>query len=212
MKALAVLLSLLSGVLFTLAIFLWLAAGEIYDYHDTFSIDDGSMDVVLCLAGGKRRIPIAVELWQKLRAVYPQSKPTLFLSGVGPHTGFETLLEQDVPKETVEMMKAEQAKATKRRQDEIIFENVSENTYENAQIFSTFARQNHWKKVVLVTAGYHMRRAEFILLKALDPGVEIFTSTVDAVHFDRNEWHQDAYAIRVTLIEYIKWLYYRYSY
>ncbi|MBC7397385.1 MAG: hypothetical protein H7333_08075, partial [Bdellovibrionales bacterium] len=45
-----------------------------------------------------------------------------------------------------------------------------------------------------------------------DSEIEILTETVDAQHFDRNQWHKDAYAVRVTLIEYIKWLYYRYTY
>jgi hypothetical protein len=66
--------------------------------------------------------------------------------------------------------------------------------------------------VVLVTAGYHMLRAQFILEKTLDKDVTVWTETVDVHHFDRNEWRKDEYAVRVTLIEYIKWLYYRYSY
>lgn len=193
----------MSTVILTAAAFLWFAAGEIYDYQDTFELGQGEkIDVVLCLAGGKKRIPAAVELWQKVKALQATHPPVLFLSGVGPQANLQTLIEQGVPASTVAQMKKE----------EVVFENVSENTYENAQLFSSFARQNKWKSVALVTAGYHMRRAEFILHKAVDPGVKIYTSTVDAVHFDRNEWHNDSYAIRVTLMEYIKWLYYRYSY
>jgi uncharacterized SAM-binding protein YcdF (DUF218 family) len=196
MRAIAFFLALLSGAIMSAVVFLWMAAGEIYDYHDTFA-PSSKPDVVLCLAGGKSRIPIAVDLWSKLGKT-----PTLFLSGVGPQTGFETLLEQGVSREMIATLK----------ESKVIFENVSENTFENAQIFATFARQNRWKRVVLVTAGYHIRRAQFILNKALDSDVVIDTFTVDSVHFDRNEWHKDAYAVRVTLIEYIKWLYYRYTY
>jgi uncharacterized SAM-binding protein YcdF (DUF218 family) len=201
LKTFALFLSVFSGAIMSTVVFLWIAAGEIYDYQDTFRLGENRVDVVLCLAGGKRRIPIAAEVWDKVKRNQPVP-PTLFLSGVGPQAGYETLLEQGVPKDTVNVL----------RKEKVIFENVSENTYENAQIFATFARQNKWKKVVLVTAGYHMRRAEFILHQALDNDVDIDTFTVDAIHFDRNEWHKDAYAIRVTLIEYIKWLYYRYSY
>ncbi|MBS1959944.1 MAG: YdcF family protein [Bdellovibrionales bacterium] len=203
----AFLLTLVATVVVTTAVFLWFAAGEIYDYEDTFEpANPPKVDVVVCLAGGKRRIPVAVELWQKLKlaslATPGQKPPVLFFSGVGPHANLATLVEQGVPADAVKSMK----------RDEVVFENVSENTYENAQLFASFARQNRWKSIVLVTADYHIRRAEFILRKTLDPGVEIYTSTVDAVHFGRNEWHNNAYAIRVTLIEYIKWLYYRYSY
>jgi uncharacterized SAM-binding protein YcdF (DUF218 family) len=205
MKTLAILLSLFSGVLLGSVAFLWMGAGEIYDYEDTFLLaqDAAQTDVVLCLAGGKHRIPVAVELWQKIRPLRKMDEePILFLSGVGPQAGMETLKEQGISKEVL----------TQFNRDNVIFENVSENTFENAQLFSSFARQKKWKHVVLVTAGYHMRRADFILHRVLDPDIEVTTYTVDAVHFDRNQWHKDAYAVRVTLIEYIKWLYYRYSY
>jgi len=165
--------------------------------------DGAQVDVVLCLAGGKHRIPAAVSLWEKLRAI-PGRKhpPVLFFSGVGPHAGYETLIEQGVSKELVKSMKKE----------EVVFEDVSANTYENAQIFSSFARQNQWKKILLITASYHMKRSSDILRKAIEPDDTVETFTVDAEHFDRHEWHKDAYAIRVTMIEYIKWLFYRYSY
>ncbi len=187
--------------------FLWIAAGEIYDYDDSFSFerDSNDVDVILVLAGGKGRIETAAELWQKIsqRRMEKKLKPCfLFFSGVGPRVDLAALTD-----------KAKTSAALKQlNRDFIIFEDVSENTFENAQIFSAFARQNHWKHIVVVTAGYHMRRAYFILEKALDPQVKISTQTVDAIHFDRYRWHDDLYSIRVTLIEYIKWLYYRYSY
>ena len=204
-RLITVLLSLFFGALSSTFLFLWIASGEIYDYQDSFEItrDGTQVDVVLCLAGGKHRIPAAVKLWEKLREL-PGRKhpPVLFFSGVGPHAGYETLIEQGVPKELVKSMKKE----------EVVFENVSANTYENAQIFSSFARQNQWKKIVLITASYHMKRASDILRKAIEPDDSVETFTVDAEHFDRHEWHKDAYAIRVTMMEYLKWLFYRYSY
>ena len=200
-------ITLISGVLIAACVFLWFAAGEIYDYEDTYDLgsDAAQTDVVLVLAGGKKRIPSAVDLWIKARELKKEhgTEPVLFLSGIGPiSAGPETLIEQGVPKEIVSLFNKEN----------VIFENVSENTYENAQLFASFARQKKWKHIVLVTAGYHMRRAQFILEKALDPDVTLWTQTVDVHHFDRNEWRKDEYAIRVSLIEYIKWLYYRYSY
>lgn len=194
-----------STLVLTAAAFFWVAGGEIYDYQDTFRLERGpEVDVVLCLAGAKRRIPVAVDLWKMLKQQRAANAkgPVLFLSGVGPTASLGTLVEQGVAPELVQQIK----------KDEVVFENVSENTFENAQLFVSFARQNGWKKIVLVTSNYHMRRSEFILRRQLDPGTEVMTSTVDAEHFGRNEWHNNAYAIRVTLIEYIKWLYYRYSY
>jgi uncharacterized SAM-binding protein YcdF (DUF218 family) len=205
MRTLAIILALFSGVIIASAAFLWIAAGEIYDYEDSFHLpqDASNIDVVLCLAGGKKRIPLAIDVWMKIKKIDEgKNVPVLFLSGVGPKMGFETLKEQGIPKEVLADLKSE----------DVLFENVSENTFENAQIFASFVKQKKWRHVLLVTAGYHMRRAQFILKKVLDPDVEIKTMTVDAVHFDRNQWHNDPYAVRVTLMEYIKWLYYRYNY
>lgn len=206
MKLLGIILSAVSAVFITASLFLWFAAGEIYDYEDNFDLklDGPTTEVVVVLAGGKRRIPQAVELWKRVSELRlgKAEAPVLFLSGVGPNANLETLHEQGVPKETLALL----------TKDKIIFENVSENTFENAQLFASFVRQKKWKKAVLVTAGYHMRRADFVLRRILGNELEWKRETVDAIHFDRNEWHGDAYAIRVTLIEYIKWLYYRYSY
>jgi len=204
-KSFTILFSLMVGAVIGSVILLWLASGEIYDYQDSFVFDrDGSkIDVVLCLAGGKGRIPVAVDLWQKLKKSKMNAQgPVLFLSGVGLHANEETLIEQGISKDVVKLM----------RKDEVVFENVSTNTFENAEIFTSFQRQKQWKNVLLVTAGYHMRRSSDILRKSIGPDVSIYSFTVGAENFDRNGWHRDPYAVRVTIIEYIKWLFYRYSY
>jgi uncharacterized SAM-binding protein YcdF (DUF218 family) len=205
MRVIALLLSLLFGVFLAAATLVWLGAGEIYDYSDSFELSrDGSeIEVVVVLAGGKGRIPLAVELWKRIRVLRAgRADPVLFLSGLGPNTGVEALSGQGVPDEDVRLFTREN----------LVFENVSENTFENAQMFASFARQKNWKQILLVTASYHMRRAEFILKRALDPDVRVRTETFDAGRFGRNEWRKDEYSIRVTVFEYFKWLYYRYSY
>ena len=204
MKFLATLFSVLAGVILSAGIFFWLAAGEIYDYQDSFEFDRDarSIDVVVVLAGGKGRIPLAVDLWKRIRALRPGSEPVLFLSGVGPNTELESLKTQGVLEESLKLF----------NRNNLVLENVSENTFENAQLFSSFVRQKAWKNVLLVTASYHMRRAEFILKRALDPEVKLRTETLDAGNFGRNEWRKDGYSIRVTAFEYLKWLYYRYTY
>jgi len=204
-KSFTILFSLMVGAVIGSVILLWLASGEIYDYQDTFVFerDRSKIDVVLCLAGGKGRIPVAVDLWQKLKSSKVNGQgPVLFLSGVGLHANEETLIEQGISKDVVKLMK----------KDEVVFENVSTNTFENAEIFTSFQRQKQWKNVLLVTAGYHMRRSGDILRKTIGPDVSIYSFTVGAENFDRNGWHRDPYAVRVTIIEYIKWLFYRYSY
>ncbi len=205
MRFLGLLLSVFFGGILAAALLVWFAAGEIYDYSDSFDLnrDGKEIEVVVVLAGGKGRIPLAVELWKKIRAARTgRTEPVLFLSGLGRNTGVDALAGQGVPDEDVKLFTREN----------LVFENVSENTFENAQLFSSFARQKGWRHVLLVTASYHMRRAEFILKRALDPEVRLRTETLDAGHFGRNEWRKDEVSIRVTVLEYFKWLYYRYSY
>jgi uncharacterized SAM-binding protein YcdF (DUF218 family) len=205
MKFIAALLSLVAGVFLAAVGFVWIAAGEIYDYRDSFDPfrDGREIEVVVVLAGGKGRIPLAVEHWRRIREQRGEGRePVLFLSGVGPDTGVSALRSQQVPEEAIRLF----------HDSNLVIENVSENTFENAQLFASFARQKGWKNVLLVTASYHMRRAEFILRRALDPHVVLRTETLDAGPFGRNSWRNDAYSIRVTAMEYAKWLYYRYSY
>jgi len=205
MRFFALFLSVLLGGFLAAATLVWFSAGEIYDYSDSFdfSRDGREIEVVVVLAGGKGRIPLAVELWKKIRdSRTGRAEPVLFLSGLGPYTGVEALAGQGVRPDDVKLFTKEN----------LVFENVSENTYENAQLFASFARQKNWKQVLLVTASYHMRRAEFTLKRTLDSDVRVRTETLDAGHFGRNEWRKDEYSIRVTVLEYFKWLYYRYSY
>ena len=205
MRLLAVLVSVLIGVVFSAIAFLWLAAGEIYDYRDSFEFDRDAreVDVVVVLAGGKGRIPHAVEVWRKIREIRgARAEPVLFLSGVGARLGVESLQSQGVSEADIRLF----------NKSNLVIENVSENTFENAQLFASFVRQKAWKSVLLVTAGYHMRRAEFILRRALDPEVRLRTETLDSEKFGRNGWRKDEYSMRVTTLEYLKWLYYRYSY
>jgi uncharacterized SAM-binding protein YcdF (DUF218 family) len=205
MRFLGLLLSVMVGGLLAAALLVWFAAGEIYDYSDSFDLskDAKEIEVVVVLAGGKGRIPLAVDLWKKIRSAHSgRTGPVLFLSGLGRNTGMDALPGQGVSSEDFKLFTKEN----------LVFENVSENTYENAQLFASFARQKGWRQVVLVTASYHMRRAEFIFKRVLDPEVKVRTETLDAGHFGRNEWRRDGYSIRVTVIEYFKWLYYRYSY
>lgn len=187
-------------------LFLWLAAGEIYNYSDSYRPEDAlEIDVVLCPAGGKGRIAAAAKIWSEIKAQREAknlSVPVFFLSGMGSHANYQTLNDQNIPVELLNELK----------QSQVYFEDVSENTFENAKIFSSYARQHQWKKVLLVTSSYHMRRTQYVFNKALENDVLLKTFSVEAPYFDRDHWRHELYSLRVTWIEYLKWLYYHYSY
>jgi len=203
MKNLRFAVMIFFAVLATSFLFLLLAAGDIYDYRDDFDADVlKNADVILCLAGGRGRIAYAARVWSDARESRLSAKikaPIFYLAGVGIGTEFKNLKEFGIPESILEEL----------HQDTVIIEGVSQNTYENAQLFRSFARQQGWKKVLVVTSSYHMKRARFILQKTLDPDVQIFSKSSLVESYDDQHWRTSFRGIVVTFVEYIKWLYYR---
>jgi uncharacterized SAM-binding protein YcdF (DUF218 family) len=79
-----------------------------------------------------------------------------------------------------------------------------------------YAAQNGWKRILLVTSPYHMKRARYIFERlghasgGFTKPVGIETLSVYQDPFDANEWRSSWVGIRVTILEYFKWIYYRY--
>lgn len=188
---------------------LYLLAGNLYDYQDTV---DGthlpSVDAIVCLAGGRGRIAAAGDLWvrywERAQAPLvgePRRVPVLYISGMGPQStraSFEAQLRRGVS----ELLKPEQ----------VVLERESSNTEANAIWLARYARQAGWSRVLLVTSPYHMRRAQMIFgrtLLAERMPVEVETLSIFQEPFEPGEWAGSLHGIRVTMLEYLKWTYYR---
>jgi uncharacterized SAM-binding protein YcdF (DUF218 family) len=192
------------------------SAGSIYDYEDTV---DGvrlpAVQAIVVLAGGRGRIGFAGDLWNRYREMAPhQAAPSLYLSGVGPQTTFKGVQGQLRPG-VREVLKTEQ----------VVIENESTNTEENARWLVRYARERGWDRVLLVTSSYHMKRARLIFDQILEneairrnalraaegprlSPVQLETLSVFQDPFEPGEWISSVHGIRVTLGEYLKWLYY----
>jgi len=205
----------LAGVLVGILSLGYLSAGLIYDYEDTVSLEQlPDVDVIVCLAGGKGRINSAAELWYRYYeqilgsrvssnadADTPLSKtPILYLSGLGHKADWNSVAKQINPQVAAVLPK-----------HDVVLESFSGNTDENAQWFAKALRDHGWKKVLLITSTYHMKRARFILEHVLKPygPIEVETWSVRQDPFAPHKWQKDLQGIQVTLTEFFKWVMYR---
>lgn len=191
---------LLGAALGVLGLAFW-AAGNIYDYEDTVSLDAlPDVQVIVCPVGGRGRIRAATDLWyQYWVSRNPKSKPpVLFISGASKEVTTRTLLQQ---------ARKETAHAIARNTDQMILEARSSNTEENAREFSQEALRRGWTRILLVTSSYHMKRAKRLFEHQLDSqSVLIETFSVRQEPFQVGLWWKDPLGVWVTLIEFFKGL------
>ena len=198
--------SLLSGMAIGAFLLAYISAGEIYDYQDTV---DGThlpkVDAIVCLAGGRGRIAAAGDLWYRYWESAGPAKvepPILYISGMGKKSDWKVLTKQ-VRRGVLEVL----------QQKDVVLETESSNTEENALWLVKYAQEKGWTRILLVTSRYHMRRAKLIFDQTVDPQLTpqltIETLSVYQEPFEPDEWRVAFHGIKVTIGEYLKWLYYR---
>jgi uncharacterized SAM-binding protein YcdF (DUF218 family) len=185
-------------------------AGAIYEYNDTV-VNRGQLppvDAIVCLAGGRGRIAQAGDVWllyweKAHRAAQGKvgATPRLYFAGLGPQAGWGQLSKQFRPgvQEVI-------------RSQDVFIERESSNTVTNALQLADYAKAFKWKRVLLLTSPYHMKRANLIfhqVLHSQGSGVDLETWSTSQEPFTSSDWKSEAIGIRVTLVEYVKWLYYR---
>ncbi len=194
------------AVFIVLAFFL---AGEIYDYQD--SVARGGLppvDAIVCLAGGRGRISLAADVWLQYWETaqtqsVPQSGggvPTLYLAGMGPQAHWGQVAKQFRPQVQKVILP-----------ENVLIENESSNTVANAVWLADYAKKHHWRHILLMTSTYHMKRAQLIFHRVLvnrPDGIELDTLSVFQDPFSAYHWRHESIGVRVTLLEYVKWLYY----
>lgn len=196
------------GVAIGALLLAYLLAGEIYDFRDSVSITSQPppVDAIVCLGGGRGRIAAAGDLWYRYwenskPEATPKVMPILYFSGLGPQTNWNDVTKL-LRKKVLPVI----------RPSDTIIENESSNTDTNARWLAKYAQERHWRRILLVTSSYHMKRAYYMfnhVLKTRENPIEIETYSVFQDPFTAKEWRRDLNGIRVTLMEYLKWVYYR---
>jgi uncharacterized SAM-binding protein YcdF (DUF218 family) len=178
-------------------------AGEIYEYQDTVDgVHLPQVDAIVVLAGGRGRISTAGDLWNRYREQFPKDQvPVLYVSGMGHQSSWSSFARQ-LRRGVLEVI----------RPENVVLETESMNTEENARWLVRTVKQRGWKKILLTTSSYHMKRARMMLdetFRSLGTPVAIETLSIYQDPFEQAEWRSSFIGFRVTLIEYIKLIYYK---
>lgn len=199
---------LVLGILIGSLVLSLILAGEIYEYQDSVDgVHLPPVDAIVCLAGGRGRISAAGDLWYRYWEIGqkqnpPVAPPILYMSGMGPQSNWNVLLRQ---------LRAGVRQVI--RPENVILETESQNTETNALWLARVAEKKGWSRILLVTSAYHMRRAALIfdrILRSTGKPIEIQTLSAFQEPFEPGEWRQSLHGIHVTVIEYIKWVYYKF--
>lgn len=178
-----------------------ISAGDLYDYQDSVDgVHLPEVDAVVCLAGGRGRITQAADLWFRY-AEHRKRLPVLYVSGMG-HQSDWTTFSRLVRPGVLSLLKPEH----------VHLEVESANTFENASWFIRSARRESWRRILLVTSSYHMRRARLIFERSLQAAalpIQVESLSVIADPYDADNWASSVQGIRVTVEEYLKLVYYR---
>ncbi len=91
--------------------------------------------------------------------------------------------------------------------EDIIIEEKSANTYENAQMVKPILEENDYKKIILVTSPYHQRRAYLCFKKFLGDGYEILNHSAKDSSWRRSKWWENKKSLYLTYTEFSRVIY-----
>ena len=140
-------------------------------------------DAVVVLAGGKGRIEEGVRLYRA------GGGSALYLIGLDP-----SVRKRDLVKE--------------QPGEQIILENMSSNTLENALYARDLLARRQVRSLQLITSRYHMLRARLIFRNVLPKDIAIYPHPVDSRNL-REDWWRYGGSFRLLFIEFYKYYLYR---
>lgn len=87
---------------------------------------------------------------------------------------------------------------------DILIEEDSVDTYENAQNTARIIKDKGMTSVILVTSPYHQRRAGIEFKRALGKGVTVINHSTSDKNWRRSAWWKNNYSLNLTLSEFQK--------
>ena len=140
-------------------------------------------DAVVVLAGGKGRIEEGIRLYRA------GGGSVLYLIGVDP-----SVRKRDLVKE--------------QPGEQIILENMSSNTLENALYARDLLSRKNVRSLQLITSRYHLLRARLIFRNVLPKDIAIYSYPVDSRNF-KDEWWRYSGSFRLLFTEFYKYYLYK---
>jgi uncharacterized SAM-binding protein YcdF (DUF218 family) len=89
----------------------------------------------------------------------------------------------------------------------VLLDEISTNTFENADSVRGILELSGWRKIILVTSPYHQRRAYITFRSRLGSDYRILNHSAIDVRWRRSAWWANDYSYRVTLAELQKTLF-----
>ncbi len=178
-------LAVLSAVLvFAAGVFLDFI-GATKGFYEAPSIE--SADAIVVLTGGKGRAEEGLSLLRQGRA------DLLILSGVNEDADASSIFFY--------------SRLVAEEHGKIVLDKASRSTYENAAVVSSLIRERGIKSIVLITSGYHMKRADFIFRHIIAPDVAIYNYVAPTPNFDVANWWAGG-SLMLVMVEFLKYLWY----
>ena len=91
--------------------------------------------------------------------------------------------------------------------EDVLLDEVSTNTFENALAVREIVRREGMKQIILVTSPYHQRRAYVTFRAKLGPETKILNHSAVDERWRRSAWWANDYSYRITLDELQKTLF-----
>lgn len=150
-------------------------------------------DVIVAISGGETasRTAEAVRLYKEGLA------PKLLFSGAAQDTSGPS---------NAAAMRLEALRQGVRRQD-ILIEESSQNTAQNAEASAAVLNREGVKSLILVTSPYHQRRASLEFHRSLGKGVRIINHSAPDHSWRKAAWWDTPYSYDLTISELKKTLY-----
>ncbi len=186
-------IAILSGIFLLAAISVMIARPPWSIMAKLLVVDDRlkKVDVLIVLGGDSERDLYAAELYKSGLA----SK--IIMSGCGSSAW--------------EM--AKKAVSTGVKEQDIIVEDKSENTYQNAIYSKNIVLERNFKSAIIVTSPYHMRRSKLILERVFrNTGVKLLYSSTKDSGFNVDGQCKSEIDRQIVRSEYIKLAYYWFRY
>ena len=191
------------GMCFGILFLAFVASGGIYDFKDSVQENQPlpSVDVIVCLAGGRGRIAEAGEVWLRYYREAGESGkkvPLLYISGMGPKADWKVLNQH-----LSEAVKAEI------KTENVFFETESIDTRGNAALVADFMAEEEGDRILIITSSYHVRRSLYLFEQLLprDRVWKIYTHAVYAAPYSAEHWRSQLIGIQVTMTAYLKWVF-----
>lgn len=143
-------------------------------------------DAIVVLTGGRGRTSEGLSQLRKGRG------GVLILSGVHQDSDLDSIFLNTV---------------NRVERDRIVLEKRSRSTYENAVEVKKIMDERGLGSMVLITSGYHIKRAHFTFTKVM-PGRKIFALSVSSPNFDEARWW-DGKGLGLLAAEFVKYHWYR---